>query len=185
VPFDPNKVKGGYCLTPGETSPHPASLILTYPLRVKGPCAALTVTVDSGYWAQTLTGLKHGGKDELSGVLHSWQALETVKRVDTWNEHLRRPLSTELELVFTEDPFGLSPGDKLRLVVRLRGESAKGVAVAYDGDTRGVSGDDGRINLRIRHRGPQLITASLAEPLAGNKADKRVHSTTLSFDLAE
>ena len=66
-------------------------------------------------------------------------------------------MSTDLELVFTENPFALAVGDKLRLTVVFRGEPAQDVTVAYDGDPRGVTGDDGRINLRIRHKGLQLI----------------------------
>jgi nickel transport protein len=57
------------------------------------------------------------------------------------------------------------------------------VTVAYHGDPRGVTGDDGRVNLRIRHKGLQLISASLEEPLQSNKADKRVRSTILMFEI--
>jgi len=130
-----------------------------------------------------LTGTKNQGKAELFGVLRSWQALESVKRVEAWTERLRNPLSTDLELVFTENPFVLAVGDKLRLTVVSHGEPAQGVTVAYDGDPRGVTGDDGRINLRIRHKGLQLITASLEEPLDSEKADKRVRSTILMFEI--
>jgi len=185
VPFDPQQVRDGYCLAPGEE--HPVSLhwSATYPLRVQGPCLALIVTIDAGYWSQTLSGLKHGGKDELSGVLSSWQALESVKRVEAWDARLREPLSPALELVLIEDPFSLSPGEKLRLIAMQGGEPAGGVTLAYDGDARGVTGADGRINLRIRHRGPQRITASLTQPGTGVQADKRVLTTTLLFDLGE
>jgi nickel transport protein len=185
VPLDPQQVQGGYCLAPGEGHPVPLHWSKTYPLRVQGPCLALIVTIDAGYWSQTLSGLKQGGKDELSGVLSSWRALESVKRVEAWDARLHKPLSPALELVFTGDPFFLSPGDKLRLIAMRGGEPAAGVTLAYDGDARGVSGADGRINLRIRHRGPQHITASLTEPSTGAKADKRVLATTLLFDLGE
>jgi nickel transport protein len=141
------------------------------------------VTADSGYWSQTLTGTRNQGKDELFGVLRSWQALESVKRVEIWSERLRDPFSTDLEIVFTENPFALTVGEKLRLTAVFRGEPAKGVTVAYHGDPRGVTGDDGRINLRIRHKGLQLITASLEEPLDSEKADKLVRSTILMFDI--
>jgi nickel transport protein len=185
VPFDPQTVKHGYCLRLGEARPHSATLSASYPLRVAGPCLALVVTVDAGNWTQTRSGVKRLGEDELAGVLRSWQALESVKWIEAWYESLRRPLSSELELVFTENPLVLTPGDKLRLRAMLRGEPAEGVTVAYDGDARGVTGADGRINLRIRHRGWQLITASLVEPLAREQVDKVVHSTTLSFELGD
>lgn len=183
VPFDPEIVTGAYCLRPNDADPSPAAVSGNYPLRVEGPCVAVVVTADSGYWSQTLTGTRNLGKDELSAVLRSWQALESVKRVEAWSERLRDPLSTGLELVFTGNPFTLAVGDKLRLTAVIRGKPAQGVTVAYHGDPRGVTGDDGRVNVRIRHKGLQLITASLEEPLDSEKADKRVRSTILMLDV--
>ena len=183
VPFDPEIVTGAYCLRPKDADPSPAAVSGGYPLRVEGPCEAVMVTANSGYWSQTLTGTRNQAKDGLFGVLRSWQALESIKRVETWSERLRDPFSTDLEIVFTENPFALAVGDKLRLTAVFRGEPAQGVTVAYHGDPRGVTGDDGRINLRIRHKGLQLITASLEEPLDSEKADKLVRSTILMFDI--
>lgn len=183
VPFDPQIVTRAYCLRAGDAEPSLAALSGGYPLRVEGPCLAVMVSADSGHWSQTLTGTKNQGKDELFGVLRSWQALESVKRVEAWTERLQEPLSTDLELVFTENPFVLAVGEKLRLTALLRGQPAEGVTVAYHGDPRGVTGGDGRVNLRIRHKGLQLITASLEEPLDSAKADKRVRSTILMFDI--
>lgn len=183
VPFDSNIVTGAYCLRADDADPLPAPVADGYPLRVEGPCLAVIVTADSGYWSQTLTGTKNQGKDELFGVLRSWQALESVKRIEAWSGRLLAPLSTDLELVFTENPFALEIGDKLRLTALIHGEPAKGVTVAYHGDPRGVTGSDGRINLRIRHKGLQLITASLEQPLDSEMADKRVRSTVLMFEI--
>lgn len=183
VPFDPEIVTGAYCLRQGDADPSPVAVGGGYPLRVEGPCIAVMVTADSGYWSQTLTGTRNQGKDESFGVLRSWQALESVKRVEAWTERLRTPLSADLELLFTENPFTLAVGDKLRLTAVFRGEPAQDVTVAYHGDPRGVTGDDGRVNLRIRHKGLQLITASLEEPLQSDKADKRVRSTILMFEI--
>lgn len=183
VPFDPQIVTGAYCLRAGDAEPSQAAVSGSYPLHVEGPCVAVMVTADSGYWSQTLTGTRNQSKDELFGVLRSWQALESVKRVEAWAERLREPLSADLELVFTDNPFTLAVGDKLRLKAVLRGEPVAGVTVAYHGDPRGVTGDDGRVNLRIRQKGLQLIAASLEEPLDSAKADKRVRSTILMFDM--
>jgi nickel transport protein len=183
VPFDPKIVTGAFCLRLGDADPSPVAVGGGYPLRLAGPCVAVMVTADSGYWSQTLTGTRNQARDELFGALRSWQALESVKRVEAWAERLRDPLSADLELVFTENPFTLAVGDKLRLTAVFRGEPVQGVTVAYHGNARGVTGDDGRVNLRIRHMGLQLITASLEEPLDSEKADKRVRSTILMFDI--
>lgn len=117
------------------------------------------------------------------GSLISWQAIEGLKRLEVWSEALSRPVSQGLELVSTNDPFKLEPGDKLRLLVTWQGKPRPGVSVAYDGDPRGVTGKDGRVNIRIRHGGTQMITASVDEPSADGKSDKLVRSTSLIFEL--
>lgn len=183
VPFEPRIITGSYCLAPQQDTLSAAAIGDSYPLRVAGPCDAVMVTADSGYWSQTLTGTRNQAKDELFGVLRSWQSMESVKRVDTWSERLLDSLSNDLELVFTENPFVLDVGDKLRLTVLFRGQPAAGVTVAYDGDPRGITGDDGRVNLRIRHKGLQMVAASLEESLQSSKADKRVRSTILMFEI--
>lgn len=183
VPFDPAIVTAALCLKAHDSEPRPAATAAGYPLRIAGPCLAVMAVADSGYWSQTLTGTRNQPKDKAFGALRSWQALESVKRVEAWHERLRAPLSTELELVFLDSPFALSTGDKLRLVAMLGGKPVKGVTVAYDGEPRGVTGGDGRVNLRVRHRGLQAVSASIEEPLASPKADKRVRSTILLFEL--
>ncbi|MCK7577697.1 MAG: hypothetical protein MZV65_19130 [Chromatiales bacterium] len=59
------------------------------------------------------------------------------------------------------------------------------MAVAYDGEPRGGTDADGRINIRLRHGGVQLISASFDEPLQDARADKAVRATVLQFQLAE
>jgi nickel transport protein len=176
------------CLKSGTDSDSPQSTAFStqYPARITGPCQAILVTADSGYWSQTFTGTKNQPRDSLTGVLRSWHALETIKRVEFWSDRLLEPLSSELELVFTENPFTLPSGSKLRLIAMLDGKPIQGVSVAYDGKPRGITGDDGRINLRIRHEGLQVIAASLERPLNNNKkADKQVRSTILMFELKQ
>jgi hypothetical protein len=78
--------------------------------------------------------------------------------------------------------MGLAPGDKLRLLVTLGGRPKAGVSVAYDGDTRGVTGANGLINLKVRHGGTQLIAASVLEPGPEGGPDL-LRSATLVLDL--
>jgi len=182
VPYDPAIIQRVTCVSAaGQTERITPARV--YPTRIPGPCAALLVEADSGSWTQTLTGTTNQPRDEVFGALRSWHALEGVKRLETWSPALRRSLGGGLELTPTSDPFRLRPGDKLRLVVTLQGRPYAGVTVAYDGEARGVTGDDGRINLRIRHTGTQVITASLDQPTLDSSADKRVRSTALFFDL--
>jgi len=182
VPYEPGIVQRAVCadgsgqgrtVRPGDR----------YPVRIPGPCSAVYVEADSGLWTQTLTGTRNLPRDQVSGALRSWRSVESVKRLEAWSPALARPVSDGLELVPTEDPFALAPGDKLRLLVTWQGRPRAGVAVAYDGRARGLTGKDGRINIRLRHRGPQSISASIDDPSAEPGTDKVVRSTALIFDL--
>ncbi|MDJ0926162.1 MAG: hypothetical protein QNJ73_00820 [Gammaproteobacteria bacterium] len=184
-PFDPSVIKSAHCLGYGESDPRPGQVSAEYPPRVEGPCLAVLVAADFGYWSQTQTGAENRPKDEVTGALDSWHALETIKRIEDWDERLQSPLSDDLELVLTSNPFSRSVRDKLRLAAMLEGKPVSGVVIAYDGNPRGITGPDGRTNVRIQHLGPQVISASLEEPLDSAKADKRIRSTTLLFDIAE
>ncbi len=171
-----------------ERDPDPEARPTAYPVRVAGPCAAVYVHADSGYWSQTLTGTTNQPPEALFGVLRSWHALESAKLIESWSDALARPVSghsEHLEIISETDPFGLEVGRKLRLLVMRGGKPVQGVAVAYNGDARGVTGADGRINIRVRHGGAQRITASIDEPLDGAEVDKRVRSTALFFELPE
>jgi nickel transport protein len=57
------------------------------------------------------------------------------------------------------------------------------VPVAYGGDTRGVTGADGRIAIRLRQGGVQLIAASVETPLNDGKADVAIRGAILQFEL--
>jgi nickel transport protein len=156
-----------------------------YPVRLPGDCAALLVQASSGPWTKTVHGTRPQAPAGLEGVLTSWQALEGVKLLATWSPALRQPLAASLELSPQHDPFSLQPGDKLRLLVSYRGQPQAGVTVAYDGRPRGVTGDDGRINLRIRHPGLQLVSASFEAPVADGPVAKTIHNSVLQFQLPD
>lgn len=185
VPFDPRIIDNALCLSVKAGEPYPTPVSTGYPPRIQGPCLGLLVSLDSGYWSQTLTGTKNQPKDELFAVLRSWHALETVKHIKGWSPRLQRAFGPGLELVLREDPFHLAIGDKLRLTAMLNGQPVAGVTVAYHGDPRGVTGDDGRINLKIRHAGMQLISASLEQAIDSLKADKQVRSTMLMLNTPQ
>jgi nickel transport protein len=182
VPYEPSIVNTAICVD-ASGAKRLVSASRSYPVRIPGPCAAVLVEADSGYWTQTFTGTKNQARNKVSGALRSWRAVEGVKRIESWMPEMERPIFDGLELISTTDPFALRPGDKLRLRVTWKGRPREGVTVAYDGDPRGVSGSDGRINIRLRHDGTQVITASVDEPSNDPKSDKLVRSTALMFDL--
>ncbi len=173
-PYDPAIVTRALCIDAAGTS-REIDASKEYPARLPGPCAAVLVEADSGLWSHSHTTSQ--GERRVT-----WRALEVVKRIDDWKPALARPLAQGLEILSPKDPTVLKPGDKLRLLVTENGRPRGGVSVAYDGDTRGVTGPNGLINLKVRHGGPQFISASLEEP-SSSGAEALLRSTVLMFDL--
>jgi nickel transport protein len=182
VPYDPAIVKRVACIRPeGDVAaPEPGR---TYPVRVSGRCAAVLIDASSGYWTQTLTETVQNRKTEVRGALRGWLSEEAVKRIDAWIPSVAQPITDGFELVPLENPLALKPGDKLRVSATWRGQPRRGVAVAYDGDMRGVTGADGQANIRIRHGGVQMLSASFEETVREPNADKVVRGTILQFTL--
>jgi nickel transport protein len=156
-----------------------------YPVVVQSPCDALLVDFSSGYWTKTPYGLKNQPKNEVKAPLESWRSKEVIKRLDAWSDALSRPLSSSIEIVPLEDPWTLREGKKLHLVLMRDKKPAPSCPVAYDGDTRGMTDDAGRVNIRIRHGGIQIIQASYTEPGDGVTSDRTVHTATLVFQLPD
>jgi nickel transport protein len=156
-----------------------------HPYRMSGECAEVHVSFSSGYWTKTPYGTRNVPKNEARVPVKSWQSYDSVKRIDHWTDALARPLAGGLELTPLEDPLSLRKGKKLRLRVTLEGKPVKDAVVAYDGKPRGGADPDGRINIRVRHGGFQVIQASLTRPIASEKADEVIYSTNLNFELPE
>lgn len=161
-------------LVPGQVSP----------VRLPGPCAVLWVRYVTGYWTKTAWATKNVPRTGLSGVLRSWHAQESIKRIGQWSAAAGKPLGVGLELVPLSNPLKLKPGDKLRVLVTDDGQPLAGVPVAYGDDMRGVSGADGEISIRLRRAGLQLISATVETPLNDGKADVSLRSASLQFEFA-
>lgn len=184
IEYSSSEILRAVCFdAPGE--PRDVPIRKTYPLEIPGDCAASYVLTSSGYWSKTPFGTKNLPKDQARQSIRSWLSYESAKRLDAWNRDLARPLTPDIELTPTHDPLKLSKGDKIRLRVTRGGQPLAGVQVAYDGKTRGQTGKDGRVNIRLKRDGLQLIQASWTEPGDGQKADEVVHSTTLVFVIGE
>lgn len=182
VPYDPAIVKRVVCLRP-EGDIAAAEPSRTYPVRVSARCAAVLIDASSGYWTQTLTETIQKPKTEVRGALRGWLSEEAIKRIDAWTPRVAQPISEGLELVPLENPLALKPGDKLRVAAIWRRQPLRGVVLAYDGDARGVTGADGQANIRIRHGGVQMLSASFEEAVQDPQADKVVRGAILQFEL--
>jgi nickel transport protein len=184
VAYDAAIVKDARCVDRSggmRTLPKPDS----YPARFDASCAVLWVQTSSGYWSQTLTGTVNRPRTEAFGALRSWLSEESIKHIQVWLPSSATPLGTGLELTPADNPLALKAGAKLRLKATWQGRPKPGVVVAYDGEPRGATDADGQINIRLRHGGLQLISASFEEPLQDVRADKAIRATVLQFQLAE
>lgn len=161
----------------------PLAVAGTVPWTASGDCAALQIEMSSGYWSKTPWETRNVPKTEVTGAMKSWLSKDSLKRLEQWSVPFAQPLGDGLEIVPTSDPFMLKPDDKLVVRVFLAGKPHANVPVAYHGDTRGATDPDGRIAIRLRHGGVQLISASVEIPLKDGKADVEVRAATLQFEL--
>lgn len=181
--YKPEQVREASCFNAAGTALR-AETGRVWAVTLRGDCAATWFLASSGYWSKTPYGTQNLPRSEAGTVLDSWLSVESVKRLDAWGEALARPLTGELEIVPLADPLRLKPGDKLRLMVSLDGRPAAGATVAYFGHPRGVADAQGRVNVRLRQPGLQLVQASLETPLQDGKADRLVRATALQFEIA-
>lgn len=184
VAYDPARVRDVQCVD-ADGRPHPLVPPPVYPVRLAGPCSVLQLRYVSGFWTKTPWGTHHQPKSAIAGaVLASWHSEESLKRVGAWSPAAALPLGRGLEVSPQRDPFGLAVGDKLTVRVTDDGRPLAGVPVAYAGETRGVSGADGTIAIRLRRPGIQLISATADQPRSDGMADRSVRTATLQFEVA-
>lgn len=161
----------------------PLAVAGTAPWTASGDCAALLLEMSSGYWSKTPWETRNVPKTEVTGTIKSWLSKDSLKRIEQWAAPFAQPLGDGLEIVPTTDPLALKPDDKLVVRVLLAGKPVTGAPVAYHGDTRGETDPDGRIAIRLRHGGVQLISTSVEIPLKDGKTDVEIRATTLQFEL--
>lgn len=182
MPYDAAFVKSASCLD-AAGAVQALKTGQPSPWKAKAECAALLVFASSGYWTKTPWETRSAAKTGFGDALKSWLSEEAVKRIDAWMPGAAQPLGDGLEITPLANPFTLKPGDKLTVLVTDHKRPRAGVPVAYGGETRGTSGEDGRIGIRIRHGGAQLLSASLETPLDDGKADSLIRAAFLLFEL--
>jgi len=183
-PYDAGFVKAALCLdTAGAARTLPA--VKGVPWRSSADCPALLLSVSSGYWSKTPWETKNLPRNQVQGALRSWLSEESVKRIDRWTPAAAQPVGDGLEIVPLANPLTLWVEDKLSVRVVEGRKPRAGVTVAYGDDARGTTGADGTIAIRVRHGGVNLISASIETPLADGRADVRIQSATLQFDLPQ
>ncbi len=182
IKYNPSKVKKILCVDEEGTIKN-ISFKKEYPVKITKQCSILYVEFFSGYWTKTPYGTKNRPKNEVKLPIKSWISYETVKRIDKWNKNLEKPFYNKLEIIPLNNPLKLETGDKLRLLIMFNKKPVKNVAVAYDGKFRGLTDSKGRVNIRIKHKGFQLIEATFKEKINSEKADEIIYTTTLNFEV--
>jgi nickel transport protein len=137
----------------------------------------------SGYWTKTPHGTKNVPKNKTDMPVSSWLSYESVKRIDQWADAFSLPLTEDLEITPLENPIKLKKGKKIHLLVTFKGEPIEGVVVSYFDRPRGTSNSDGKINIRLKNSGLQLISASYKQKIQSEKADEIVYTTFLNFEV--
>lgn len=182
IAYGNNFVTAARCLD-GKGGTRPLAVTAASPWTAAGDCAALLLEVSSGYWSKTPWETKNVPKKEAPGAIKSWLSKETLKRIDVWSPVFAQALGSELEIVPNENPLALKPGDKLVVRVLRAGQPVNGAPVAYHGETRGETDADGRVAIRLRHSGVQLVSTSIELPLNDGKADVESLAATLQFEI--
>lgn len=180
--YNPEFVKYFICKKDGKNSQK--EFERAYPVKIKSECDEIFLMFSSGYWTKTVYGTKNVPKNEEKQVVKSWLSYESVKFIENYKNDLK-PMTEELEIVPISDLKKIKKGDKLRLQIFFKGKPIKDVPVAYFGNVRGTTDEEGKINITLKNDGFQMITASFEEKGDGIKADEFIHTTNLNFYIRE
>lgn len=150
---------------------------------------ALLIHLSSGFWTKTPDGTVNLPPDSTVQPLTSWRSYESLKwlaKGDAWALRLGAGEGDDaLELLPLEDPFALHRGDKLTVRLVSGERPIADAVVAYGGRVRGRTDNEGRINIRLKHSGMQLLTASWVRPDPTGRCERIVTTTALQFELEE
>jgi nickel transport protein len=182
IKYNPNSIQTLKCITENGKEKD-LNIKRKYPLVIDENCAIIYVDVSTGYWTKTPYGTVNKPKNQVDMPVRSWLSYESVKRINQWNENLKKPFVKKLDIIPINNPLRLETGDKVRLLITFEEKPAKNVPVAYEGKFRGVTDSKGRINIRIKHKGLQLIEATYKKPVNSEKADEIIYTTTLNFEV--
>ncbi|MBK6899234.1 MAG: DUF4198 domain-containing protein [bacterium] len=153
------------------------------PVTVAADGVAVFALLDWGWWTKTAEGRVNSHPSQVAAPLQSWRSQATVKHLRRWHARLAAPLGRGLEITPLTDPLPSAEGDKLTFLVTLDGTPVADAAVAYGGETRGATGPDGRVNIRLREAGLQMLNATLRRPEPSVPDAQDVRSAVLTFVL--
>ncbi|WP_456401693.1 DUF4198 domain-containing protein [Persephonella sp.] len=182
VEYDPKRVSSVICVY-RDGSVREIIPERNYPVKVKSSCSVVYFLLAPEYWTKTPYGTVKKDKTKVTYPINSWISKEGVKRIEIWNNNLKKSFNKYLDIIPLNNPFAIHKGEKLEIMVTFSGKPVKGVAVAYDGRFRGMTDKEGKISISILHEGLQSIEATYKVKLKSETADEILYSMTLNFDL--
>jgi len=181
IKYNPENIKSILCVRNNKVES--IKFDKNYPISFNGnDCSLIYVIYSSGYWSKTPYGEVNKPKNQVNTVIKSWLSFEILKKVNKWDKSLEKPFINSLEIIPTNDISKLKKGEKIRLKILYNGKPIENVPVYYNGKFRGTTDEEGKINIKIRNKGLQLIEASYKEKINSNKADEVVYTTILEFE---
>ncbi len=181
IKYLPEQVLSFECLS-AEGNRLKAKLVKGYPFKLGGTCHMVQAVFSSGYWTKTPEGLKNLPKDQVKNPIESWYSLETARRVDLWKPR-NTPLGHDLELILMENPSSLRVGQKFTVVAYYKGKPLRDAPVYHNLRVVGSTDEEGRINLRVREKGIQLVGVTVKEKDNAEKADYVLKTFYLLFEV--
>lgn len=178
--YTPDKVLSFECLD-ADGRKLSAEVVSEYPVRLRGRCQVLEATFSTGFWTKTPEGLKNVPRTEVKNSIESWYSVERVRRLNIWTFR-QAPLTDDLELLLVDNPSDLKPGQKFTVIAFYRNRPLKDAPISHNGRLVGSTDGDGRINLRLRERGIQLIGVSIREKNQSVRADHTLKTFYLMFE---
>ncbi len=189
--YDPAKIKeakafsAGGAATPITVKPNGNHATVS-----QDPAAAvISVLFDNGFWAKGPDGKWiNRSKTEVPGATASSHSLKFNVTHLAPGAATGKAQGHLLEIIPLTDPAALKPGAELPVQVLYEGKPLAGAAVfpdyVNDANTRaeGKTGADGKITLKVRNHGWNVIGVSHGVPMADTmNADRRSMFSTLSF----
>lgn len=152
--------------------------------------AMMTVIFDNGFWTEKTDGTwENKAKTEVQGAKSTGRYFKYATTILGHVKGAIQPHGLDLEIVPLADPLSLKAGDSLTVQVFSRGKPVSDAKVSAEYTTASdepvlKTDADGKVTIRIRNQGLNVIAASTTEATPGAaEQDEIGRFATLSFSL--